>query len=86
VVAPNVADPEVAGASARPGPQPQASPSVLGLASTGADIATMTVAGAASIGAGTLAHRAGTRRRAHAVQDEVQAEEPQEAGTSWEER
>jgi hypothetical protein len=73
------AGPTVAGVSVRPAPPSEDPPSVLGLATTGADIVTMTAAGAASLGAGTLVHRAGTRRR----KDE--GREPEEVGTSWEE-
>ena len=49
VVAPNVVEPTVSGATVRPVPRPYTRPSVRGLAFTGENIDTMAAAGAVSL-------------------------------------
>jgi len=85
VVEPGVGEPTVEGATIRPEPPP----SILALASTGADIATMAATGALSLGAGALVHHAGKRDRTSEVVDGELGEEAgeeawQEGATSWE--
>ena len=77
VVAPDVVEPTVSGATVRPVPRPDTPPSVRGLAFTGENIDTMTAAGAVSLGAGAFLHRAAKRREASEVGEE--------AATSWDE-
>jgi len=85
VVEPGVGEPTVEGATIRPEPPP----SILALASTGADIATMAATGALSLSAGALVHHAGKRDRTSEVVDGELGEEAgeeawQEGATSWE--
>jgi hypothetical protein len=81
VIEPGAGEPTVEGATLRPEPPP----SILALASTGADIATMAATGALSLGAGALLHHAGKRDRTSEVVDGELGEEAwQEGATSWE--
>ena len=77
VVAPEVVEPTVSGATVRPVPRPDTPPSVRGLAFTGENIDTMAAAGAVSLFTGAFLHRATKRREASEVGEE--------AATSWDE-
>ena len=77
VVAPDVVEPTVSGATVRPVLRPDTPPSVRGLAFTGENIDTMAAAGAVSLFTGAFLHRATKRREASEVGEE--------AATSWDE-